>query len=84
MLLGSGDDFFLQVAADIYEVVTETSHPYDEVTMLFGVPLRFSQGLGADYVELHVMAVELEIGPNEVDEFIEPFAVEDLWVEFHI
>jgi hypothetical protein len=61
LLFGAGDDFVLQVPADIDKVIAVTGHPDDKVSMVLGIFLGFTKRLSSNDVELDVMTVELKV-----------------------
>ena len=70
-MLGAGDDLVLEGLAEVAEVVAVAGDADDQVTVLFGMGLRLAQRLRIDDIELDMMAVELEVGADELNEHIE-------------
>ena len=62
----AGDDFLLQFAGQIAEVIAVAGHADDQVAVRSGFGLGLAQRFGPDHVELDVMAVQLEVarGPG--------------------
>ena len=53
--------------------------------MLFRILLGFTQRFGIDDVELNMMAIKIEVGPNQMSEFVDTIVTsQHLWTEFHI
>ena len=59
-----GNNFLLVMPVQIHEVVAVASNPYQEVTILIGFGLGPAKGVGIDHIELNVMTVQVEIGPE--------------------
>ncbi len=74
-MLGTSDDFILECLAQITEVITIPGHTDDQAAILLRVLLRGTQSSRVHHVELDVMSVELEIGPHQLDQFIQTFIV---------
>jgi len=64
-MLCAGNDFVLQVFAQVVEVVAVACHPNNQVAVFFGVLLGIAQGVGRYHVELYVVAIESEVGPDQ-------------------
>ncbi len=84
LLFCAGNDFVLEVPADIDKVIAETCDPDDKVAMFFGISLGLAQSFGSNNVELDMMALELEVGPYQGNELVEAFTGEHLRIKFHI
>ena len=67
-LLGAGDDLVLQGVGQVAEVVAVARHADDEAAVRFRVGLRRLERLAGDDVELDVVAVGAEVGPDELRE----------------
>lgn len=67
----AGDDFVLQGFAEVAEVVAVAGDTDDEVAVLLRVGLGFAQCLGADDVELDVVAVEPEVGSHQARQVVD-------------
>ena len=65
-LLGTADDFVLQILAKVVEVVAVACHTDDEVAVVLRVFLCVAQSVGVYHVELDVVAVHTEVGADEV------------------
>ena len=83
LVLCPGDDLILQHFAEIAEIVAVAGHAHDEVPILLRVLLRSAQRGSAHNIELDVVAVQLEIGADQLNELVQASVVgEQLRREF--
>src|SRR4030065_2030617 len=71
-LFGPADDLFLELGPQIDEVIAVAGDQDDEVAEFFRMLLCLPQGLGRHHIELDVMAVELEVRPDEMGQLADP------------
>jgi len=74
-MLRPADDLVLQVGRAIQEIIAVSGHAHDQVAVFLRVDLGFAKGVGRDDVELDVVGVHLEIGPDEMAEVAEALLV---------
>jgi quercetin dioxygenase-like cupin family protein len=65
------DDLLLVVGVQVHEVVAVAGHAHQQVAVLLGTGLGLAQRGAVHDVELDVVAVETEIGPDEPDELVQ-------------
>lgn len=79
-MLGSCYNFFLVIFVQIDEIITVTGDPNQQIPVFIRCGLCVSQCLGIDDIKLNMMAIEFEIGTNEVGKIFDAlFAVENIW-----
>src|SRR4030042_5569082 len=71
-MLGPTDDLILERRADVDEIIAVARDANDEVPEELGLLLSPAQRLGRNHVELDVMPAQLEVGPDEMDEVVQP------------
>ena len=69
-MLSPANDFFLQVGAEVAEVIAIASDSDYEAAVGLWVTLGIPKRLCVYYIELDVVAVQLEIGPHQVEQRI--------------
>ena len=72
VVLSTGDDLILQRAAQIAEGVGVPRHAHDQVAVLLGVLLRLAQRGRVHHVKLDVVAIEFEVGADELHQSFKP------------
>ena len=70
-MLRSRDDLVLELSVEMVEVITVARDPYDQVPVFLRLPLGSPQGVGIDDVELDVMPIEAEVGPDQAHELLQ-------------
>ena len=61
------EDLVLQILPEIDEVVAVAGHPHDQVSVVLRVLLSLPEGGGVHHVELDVVAVQAEVGSDQVE-----------------
>ena len=70
-LFSPGDDFFLMVFIQINKIVAVAGNPNKQVPVFVGRTLGFSQRLGINDVELNMVTIEIEIGPDKMGDILD-------------
>ena len=65
-MLGAADDFLLQFGSQIVEIVAVACHTYNQVLVFLRIFLGIAQGIGRNHIELNVVSVLAEIGPDQL------------------
>jgi len=78
-----GDDLLLKVFPDVHEIVAVAGDANDQVPVFFGVFLGVPESPGIHHIELDVVGIVTEIGPDEPSEFLDAvITFKDLGQEF--
>ena len=72
LVLCARDDFVLQGARQVTEVIAVTGNAHNQIAVFLRICLRGSQGGRGDYIELNVMSVQAEVGADQMRHFVEP------------
>lgn len=84
-MFGAHDDFVLQSAGEIVEIVAVTCDADDEVGVILGVSLSVEESLAVADIELDVMAAEPEIAAYQLGHIGKPlFALDGAGSKFLI
>ena len=70
-MFGACDDLVLQFLGQITEVVAVAGHAHDQIAIRIGFGLGFPQRLGADHIELHVVAFQAKVAAHQVRQFVD-------------
>jgi len=83
-LFGARDYLVLNTRSKIYEICTETCHPYNKARILFRMFFRIHEYLFIHHIELYVMDAKIEPGFEIGSKNISVIVIEELGHEFLI
>ena len=66
------NDLILKIFAQVPEIITVASYPYDQIGMLLRMPLCLPESFRRHDIELYMVAVHPEIAADQVDYFFQP------------
>ena len=69
-MLGTGNDFILQGAGQVTEIIAIAGDSHDQITVFLGIRLRSAQCGCGDYVELDVMSAQAEVGAHQLRQLV--------------
>jgi 5,10-methenyltetrahydromethanopterin hydrogenase len=79
LMFRTPDDLVLKVLSQVIEIITVACHAYNQVTVQLRMFLRLTEGVGADNVELDVVAVKAEVTPDKRGQLlVASFILEEL------
>jgi hypothetical protein len=70
LMFGPADNFILQFGTQVDKIIAVTGNTDDKVAVLPRILLGFLQGFGADDIELDMMAIQFEIGPDQKSKLV--------------